>query len=130
MDDLAFRQGDWLYNEGPASGEERWVRQAVPVSTGLRQTHLRRFCSSSKTGHRRGCGIHATKVSKNSTWLQSVLGIPFGERQLPMFLVDGAAQSRALPSSVRPASAIADRMATSYGSALWPGPQSNAGQHF
>ena len=33
-----------------------------------------------------------------------------------MFLVDGAAQSRALRSSVRPASAIADRMSTSDGS--------------
>jgi hypothetical protein len=48
-----------------------------------------------------------------------------------MFLVDGAVQSRALRSSVRPASAIADRMATSDGSGHY-GPVHNRmrGQHF
>ena len=65
------------------------------------------------------------------SWLQSVLGVPFGERQLPMFLADGAAQSWVLRSSVMSASAIAHTMATSDGSGHY-GPVHNRmrGQHF
>lgn len=34
------------------------------VSTGIKRTHLYRFCSQSKTCHRRGCGMHSKIVSK------------------------------------------------------------------
>ena len=34
MDDLTFMQGDWLYTEGPASGEERWVLTAANTLAG------------------------------------------------------------------------------------------------
>lgn len=34
MGDLAFMQGDWLYSEGQATGEERWVLTAANTLAG------------------------------------------------------------------------------------------------
>ena len=34
MDDLAFMQGVWRYDQGPASGEERWVLTAANTLAG------------------------------------------------------------------------------------------------
>ena len=66
------------------------IRAEGAVSTGLKRPHLYRFCSRSKTCHRRGRGTYSKIVSKFSLASARFPRYDSAKRQMAMHLVDGA----------------------------------------